>query len=138
MAVNFLSDLWQSCQHSEQWYLFLERAWVRRTLTVKTVSSAMLGHFMLPSLPGIVCRYGSSCARYVKADLPLLNSTSSANVLVVLAIGIALAVLGALLLIIAVLIIIRQRRQLKSLRRFRQAFPSLPARSLQPITADSG
>lgn len=56
----------------------------------------------------------------MRADLPLLNSTSSANVLVVLAIGIALAVLGALLLAIAVVIIVRQRRQLRSLRRYRQ------------------
>lgn len=66
----------------------------------------------------------------MKADLPLLDSTSSANVLVVLAIGIALAVLGALLLVIAVVIIIRQRKQLKSLRRSRwgrnQSLTSFP------------
>lgn len=56
----------------------------------------------------------------MKADLPLLDSTSSANVLVVLAIGISLAVLGGLLLAVAVVIIVRQRRQLRSMRKARQ------------------
>lgn len=58
----------------------------------------------------------------MRAELPLLNSTSSANVLVVLAIGIALAVLGALLLAIAVAIILRQRKQLLRMSRNRQSF----------------
>lgn len=64
-------------------------------------------------------RSGLQCGRYIKADLPLLNATSSASVVAVLAVGISLAVLGALLLGLAVLIIVRQQRQLRSYRRLR-------------------
>ena len=64
-------------------------------------------------------RFGGTCARYVKADLPLLNETSSANVLVILGIGIGLMVIGVGLLLLAVVVILRQRRQLRNLRRLR-------------------
>ena len=65
-----------------------------------------------------MCRYGTTCARYVRADLPLLDAQSShaASVLVVLAISIALFVLAAILLAIAVVIIIQQRRKLAAAR----------------------
>lgn len=70
------------------------------------------------------CRYGGSCARYVKADLPILDAQSSraASVLVVLGIGIALIVIAVILLAIAIIIIVHQRHKMAEARRQLQAF----------------
>lgn len=71
------------------------------------------------------CRYGSTCARYVKADLPLLDAASSraaSAFTTVLVIGIVLIIIAAALLVIAVIIIIHQRRRLAEFRTL-TAFP---------------
>ena len=83
----------------------------------RTLQSIIELECPLESLIACCCRFGGSCARYVKADLPLLNSSSSANVLIILAVGISLAVLGGVLLALAAAIIVRQRRQLRGYRR---------------------
>ena len=104
--------------------MLLREIWkLNKVATSNKISIEKHNTWCSVSLRASSCRFGASCARYVKAGLPLLDSTSSANVLVVLATGIALAVLGALFLVIAVFVIIRQRRQLMSLRRSRYRRP---------------
>ena len=63
--------------------------------------------------PNMPCRASGSCARYVKADLPLLDAQSShASVFVALA-----GVLSFLFLIISVAIIWQMRKRLQGLER---------------------
>ncbi|KAK9815540.1 hypothetical protein WJX72_005402 [[Myrmecia] bisecta] len=57
---------------------------------------------------------GGVCARYVRAQLPLLNAQSGkAGVYVILAVGIGMSVLGAIFLGLAGFVIHRQRRQIR-------------------------
>ena len=63
-----------------------------------------------------LCRSGSVCTRYVRANLPLLDLSSKAGLDSVLGIGIALIVLALLLMCIMAIILIRMRRKAKGKR----------------------
>ena len=66
----------------------------------------------------MLCRASGICARYVKADLPLLDAQSShASVFVALAVVAGIGVLSFLFLIISVAIIWQMRKRLQNLER---------------------
>lgn len=67
-------------------------------------------------------RSGKLCARYVRADLPLLDLASRAGLNSVLGIAIALAVLGAAALVAVAFIALRMRRR----SRYKRAPASSP------------
>lgn len=59
----------------------------------------------------LLLRSGKLCARYVRADLPLLDLQSRAGLNSVLGLGIALAVIGAAALVAVAVIAMRMRRR---------------------------
>jgi hypothetical protein len=63
------------------------------------------------------CSFQTSCSRYAKAAIPYIPPSDRAGVLVALAVGISLGVLGLLMLLVAVALLWIHRR--KSMRRLR-------------------
>ena len=101
-----------ACQHSKL-----------HTSFCPVMSSPGLGNLAAPvhevQCPDCHCRRASGiCARYVKADLPLLDAQSShAGVFVALAIVAGIGVLSFLFLIISVAINWQMRKRLQRLER---------------------
>ena len=76
----------------------------------------------------LLYRSGKLCARYVRADLPLLNLQSRAGLNSVLGLGIALAVIGAVALVAVAVIAMRVRRRSRYKRAPVTAAPGCAAR----------
>ena len=73
---------------------------------------------LLVIIPKVLRRASGICARYVKADLPLLDAQSShASVFVALAVVAGIGVISFLFLVISVAIIWQMRKRLQSLER---------------------
>jgi len=66
------------------------------------------------------------CARYVRADLPLLDQASRAGLNSVLGVGVALAVIGAAALVGAALVAMRMRKRARYKRAPVAAAPDAP------------
>jgi hypothetical protein len=80
-------------------------------------------------------RSGALCARYVRADLPLLDQASRAGLNSVLGVGVALAVIGAAALVGAALVAMRVRKRARYKRAPVGAAPDACARGSCPRAA---
>lgn len=79
------------------------------------------------------------CARYVRADLPLLDQASRAGLNSVLGVGVALAVIGAAALVGAALVAMRMRKRARYKRAPVAAAPDACARGFcLSATASAG